>query len=481
MVSSHRKTYKTLFTTLQKRYSTCPATPERSCEVLEMLIYAMFLENSSIVVSNRCLKTLEEYFIDWNEIRVSTAAELGEVFPGIFEPNKVGERIRRTLQWLFENIYKFDLEEYRAQGQAELKTFLESIPFTTHFISDATSSLVFKMLDIPLDEGMKRVLRLLDLIEVDETNHEAAPGLANAFTQSDRLQFFSLLHELGAELMMDPESDSVRVCLETIDPKVRQRSWVPLVESDEVTDPVLIAREVMRNERKQKSFPFVPFVDELDLLNEQLDEDPVIDKLDDDDDEPFDEEPGVYDDSVLADSLIDPLDERIDLQPDKMTSAPMASKKSESVSGKSSKAAGKASEKTEKTPKSGKTEKGTKEHSDSAKSASPAKSVKKASPESKRPVSDAPREKSHAKSADTPPKPSKHPVKKVVEGRRRTPAAAEPPNPEPVPQGVKKTGPKGVAVRSKEIAKKASGSRDSSSEVNAKVSPVKKLQQKKPR
>lgn len=277
MAASNRKIIKKLYAKLAKRYTAYPADClDKNRDILEHLVYAIFLENASFEAANQCFSVLESYFVDWNEVRVSTAYELAEVFASVYEPERTGERIRRTLQYIFESLYKFDLEEFRARGPAETFDYLQSIPYSTDFVKSYTVNFVFKMQDIPLDEGALRVLRLLDIVQVNEKNREEVEGLASPFTQAERLDFFRGLHMLGLEMLDDSRRPNAIKFIKEIDDKADQRSWIPLVDLSEITDPVLIARQLSRKEHKTK----LPLALALDEESEvEIIDDPIVDDL----------------------------------------------------------------------------------------------------------------------------------------------------------------------------------------------------------
>ncbi|MDO5565744.1 MAG: hypothetical protein Q4G59_03735 [Planctomycetia bacterium] len=307
MASSNRKIIKKLYAKLAKRYTDHPECLDKSREVLEHLVYAAFLENASFEAANQCFSVLESYFVDWNEIRVSTARELGEVFASVYQPERTGERIRRILQYIFESLYKFDLEEFRARGPVEMLEYLQSIPYSTDFISSYTVNTVFKMQDIPLDEGSLRALRLLDLVEVNERNREYVEGLGNAFTQSERFEFFQCLHAFGLEMLDEARRPAAIELLKEIDSDVDQRSDIPLVDLSEITDPFLIAKQLSRKEHKPK-MPIALAMDE-ETDSEIIDE-VIEDGLLDPNEEIVEEEETYIE--VRVESRLDSLDEDFD-------------------------------------------------------------------------------------------------------------------------------------------------------------------------
>ena len=243
MGSSPRNTYKNLYQYLQKEFRSGVVSLPDDREVLVQLIYSALLENRPAAPALEAFETIENSFIDWNELRVSTAGELCDLLTMLKDPRNSCERLRQTLQIIFQSTYKFDLEEWREKGEEAFGDYLDTIPFVTPFMKSYTLAAVFRTGAVPLDEGALRVLRLLDLVEVDEENREVPIGLDRAFSKSNTLVFAKMLHELGAMLMDETTSARARKIIKAVDPASTQRSDIPLVEIEE-SDPFVIAREL---------------------------------------------------------------------------------------------------------------------------------------------------------------------------------------------------------------------------------------------
>ncbi|MGI5831989.1 MAG: hypothetical protein ACOX6D_05590 [Thermoguttaceae bacterium] len=243
-----RNKYKTLFQQLQKEFRSGVPAQSDDREVLVHLIYSALLENTTSASALEAFEIIENSFIDWNELRVSTAAELSALLPMLNEPRKSCERVRQILQSIFQATYRFDLEEWREKGEEAFRAFLGSIPYVTRFMTNYTVSAIFRKNYLPLDEGALRVLRLLELVDIDAENHEVPIGLDRVFSKSDFALFARLLHELGAMLMNESTAARAMKILKTVDPESIKRSFVPLSE-DEEKDPFQIAREIASNRR----------------------------------------------------------------------------------------------------------------------------------------------------------------------------------------------------------------------------------------
>lgn len=270
-MSSRQKELKKLYKKLKKRYPDDPVVLSRDRKMLEHLVFAVFLENAKREAACAAFAAMERYYIDWNEIRVSTANEIADVVDTIPDATQVGERLRRLLQWIFDATYKFDLEDLRAQGRDGVLEFLKTVPFSTAFMNDYTALFGVGEGPLPLSEGALRVLRLLDFVVVSD-GREIVPELDGAFEGDEARDFFFALHELGAEMLDDElRSDAIKF-LRSIDAAVDERSWKPLVEPTGPTDPREIARLVAKQEKRQKRAS-TPLIDEIDMLDDAIEAD----------------------------------------------------------------------------------------------------------------------------------------------------------------------------------------------------------------
>ncbi len=238
---SKTKKFESLTKLLQKRFKGLPAPPERT--VLEHLIYAALLENATYELADSAFAVLENYFIDWNEIRVSTVRELADTFSMLPDPAAAGERVRKSLQGVFEKTYMFDLEELRKKGKSlsQAVEFLKDIPSCTPFMVDFTIQVAFAGHTIPMDEATLRIFRLLGLTQVNkEGTLEEVPGLERAISKKDGLSFSLQLHHFAAGYFSDPESAELRTILKSIDAEATKRDWTPpaLVVVKKVSKPV---------------------------------------------------------------------------------------------------------------------------------------------------------------------------------------------------------------------------------------------------
>lgn len=227
---SKTKKIESLAKLLQKRFKGLPAPPQR--EVLGHLIFAALLENATYETAGSAFAVLENHFIDWNEVRVSTVSELADTFSMLPAPQAAGERVRKTLQRVFEKTYMYDLEDLRKKSKnlGQAVEFLESLGACSRFMIQYATQSAFGGHVIPLDEASMRIFRLLGLAQVSkDRTREEVPGLERGIAKKNGLPFSVQLHHFGACYYSDPDSEELRSILKSIDPEAVKREWVPPV------------------------------------------------------------------------------------------------------------------------------------------------------------------------------------------------------------------------------------------------------------
>lgn len=219
----------------------------RDRTIIDHLVFAIFLENGSFEQARYAFLEIMHNFVDWNEVRVSKANEIAAVIGDIPCAVVAGERLRRLLQWIFDKTYDFDLEGLRQKGETELLDFVSGIPYSTRFMNDYVKLFAFGGVNLPLSEGALRVLRLLGFVRVVGDEEFLDDG-GDVLNETETVNFFIQLHELGVELMDDAKADDVLKFLKGFDKNSAKRSFEPLV-APKNCDPVDIARQLARKQK----------------------------------------------------------------------------------------------------------------------------------------------------------------------------------------------------------------------------------------
>ena len=216
--------------------------PQRT--VLETLMYAALLENATFDKADLAYTVLENYYIDWNEIRVCSIRELADTLTDLPQPEAAAERIRKALQGIFEKTYMFDLEEMRKKGKAlaEHVKILESMSASSYMIQ-YTAQVALDAHIIPFDEASLRIMRRLGLSQVSgEGAQEVCIGLDRVILQKSGLTFAAQLHHFAAGFFDVPDSPELLSQLSAIDSEAVNRSWAsPVFTSQKPAAPLATA------------------------------------------------------------------------------------------------------------------------------------------------------------------------------------------------------------------------------------------------
>lgn len=208
-----------LVTAVKKMYK--PVPPPKARGLFEQLMFACLLENSPHDAAEKAFESLENDYFDWNEIRVSTRKEIAETLKPLNDPEETAERLRATLQSIFETVYAFEMEGMKKQNLGQAVKTLEKLPGATPFIVAYATQNSLGGHAIPVNNGLLVAMQTLEIISEAEAKEKSVPGLERAVPKSKGVEVGSLLHQLGIEIGKNPYGTSARKLLLEIDPKCK--------------------------------------------------------------------------------------------------------------------------------------------------------------------------------------------------------------------------------------------------------------------
>ncbi|MEX2091320.1 MAG: hypothetical protein WD971_01520 [Pirellulales bacterium] len=210
------KTHKAL----KKHYT--PVTPADR-PLLSQLLFALCLENSTYEAAEKVMAELENGFFDLNEVRVSTVTELAELMTALRDAKQQAANVKRSLQSIFESTYSFDLEPLKKKNLGQAVKDLEKLPGVTRFAVAVVTQTSLGGHSIPLDRGALASLFVLGIATEKEAESGTVPGVERAIPKNKGVEFGSLLHQLGVELLAKPHSNEVRDIFTSIAPDAKER------------------------------------------------------------------------------------------------------------------------------------------------------------------------------------------------------------------------------------------------------------------
>lgn len=216
---------------LKQHYTS--VEPDSTRMLMEHLLYACCLENTSFEVADKVFGHLKAAYIDWNEVRVSSVTELSESMRQVADPVGAASRLKRLLQTTFESIYSFDLEPLKKKNLGESQKKLDKTEGTTPFIVGYAVQAGLGGHHIPLDSGALGVLHVLGIAAEAEVKSANVAGLERAIPKNKGIEFGSLLHQIGAEFRANPFGVELRKILLSINPDCKDRFPKKSVKKDE--------------------------------------------------------------------------------------------------------------------------------------------------------------------------------------------------------------------------------------------------------
>lgn len=233
---SRTEQFANLYKILKKHYKPIVPPPDRP--VLEQLLFACCLENAHYEPAEEAFAALVHTYFDWNEVRVTSVAELSETLSGLPDPAAAAVRVRRVLQHVFEQTYSFDLEDLRKANLSLATERLKKIAGVSSFVGAYVVQSALGGHAIPVDSGALSVLHVAELVTEKDVQEGVAPGLERAIAKNKGVEFGSLLHQFGADYVVNPYAPALKKLLVQINPQAAERVPKRRAKKPETAEPV---------------------------------------------------------------------------------------------------------------------------------------------------------------------------------------------------------------------------------------------------
>ncbi len=214
--SSRKQLVPKLHKALKGHYRPVVANTGRS--MLEQVLFACCLENAQHDVAEKAFARLLESYFDLNEIRVTTVAELAETLQGLPDPSRAALALRRVLQGVFESTYSFSLDHAKKHSIAHGIKTLEHIHGIPPFVVQHVVATALGGHAVPLDLGALSGLYLSGVISREEYDAGKVAGLERLIAKKTLLEFNSLLHQFGADVVVSLHGATVKKILQAVNP-----------------------------------------------------------------------------------------------------------------------------------------------------------------------------------------------------------------------------------------------------------------------
>ena len=183
-----------LYHTLSHKY---PKVQKVSYEkVIDAIVYAIVSAEMSEKTTDSIIKKFTEYFVDWNDLRVSRVEEIVEV---IGKDNAVAVGIASTLTTvlnaIFNQYHQVSLEALKKIGKRPARQALEKIDGVGRFVVDFCMLTALGGHAIPLTESMIKYLKSNKLVNPGADQQQIEGFLAKQISAKNGYDFYALVRQ----------------------------------------------------------------------------------------------------------------------------------------------------------------------------------------------------------------------------------------------------------------------------------------------
>lgn len=183
--------------------------------LFEQLVYGICREDATVAQANLAFELLKDRFFDWNEIRVSTAREVGSCFEGLSDPRGRAVRLISFFQEVFESNFSFDLDLVAKKGLKPAQKQLTRYKAVNDFLIAWVSQRTLEGHCLPLDGSMRRCGSRIGLIEAEcaKDPEEARTALEQVVAQAKGMEFTDGLQSVAVDFCHEegPKCDTCPV------------------------------------------------------------------------------------------------------------------------------------------------------------------------------------------------------------------------------------------------------------------------------
>mgnify|MGYP000058697485 FL=1 len=198
-------------------------TPPSNRSVLEHMIYGCCLENSTFDAADDAFARLQENYFDWNEVRVTTVAELAESCRNLSDPTAAAKSLKKTLHGIFEHYYQFDLDFLKKENLSKAVQTFQKFNGVSQFVVSYVAQNGLGGHSIPLDHSLMRLFYVLGIVTEDESKKDRVPGLERTIAKAKGAEFSILVHQLAVAFNSAPFSNAIRAKILKVSGDAKER------------------------------------------------------------------------------------------------------------------------------------------------------------------------------------------------------------------------------------------------------------------
>jgi endonuclease III len=182
-------------------------------KVIDAIIYAVLSAEMNEKQVDSVIRKFTEYFVDWNDLRVSRTEEIVEVLgKDTSATMDIALTITRILNSIFNDYHKISLESLKKIGKRPAKQALEKIDGISRYIIEYCLLTALGGHAIPLTDRMIKYLRTYELVNPDADDQQIGGFLAKQVSAKDGYEFYALLRHESESAKVKKKTKAKTTC-----------------------------------------------------------------------------------------------------------------------------------------------------------------------------------------------------------------------------------------------------------------------------
>jgi endonuclease III len=178
---------------LWAKHYKVPTPPDPQEAMLEQIVMTVLWLDAPPARARLAYVNLAEEFVDWNELRVSVASEVGRILETCGLPASKGAVLKRILSRAVEVLFSFDFQQLAELPRQRLKAWFVGIPGVPHRVAAGILYYVYGYDRVLVDSEIARVIRRLGLAGEEATEEEIEAGMVGVMPARDAHFIYSSL------------------------------------------------------------------------------------------------------------------------------------------------------------------------------------------------------------------------------------------------------------------------------------------------
>ncbi len=193
----YSKKVQKLYRSLKRKY---PAVQKVVYdEPVDALVYGIVSAELSEPAAQSAMKRLADYFVDWNDLRISRVEEIVETLGPEASARDIASALTSALRTVFNKYNMVSLKALYKMSKRPAKVFIEKIEGVNRFAVDFCMLTSLHGHAIPLTKKMIEYLRSSQLVHEGADEQEIEGFLARQISAENAYEFYSLLRRQSEE------------------------------------------------------------------------------------------------------------------------------------------------------------------------------------------------------------------------------------------------------------------------------------------